>query len=111
MEISGCSSFAAAPVAIAAAFFVFVLAAGALAFAALAIFAAGRDVGARGALLKALIETQWRANEIESGAQSIFEEALIAEVERLQLICEKNECGRSDCSLCDVEDFHFAVGW
>ena len=56
MQISKSSSFAAALVAIAAAFFVFVLAARSLAFASLAVFAAGRDVGARGALFEALIE-------------------------------------------------------
>ncbi len=84
---------------------------GALAFASLAIFAAGRYVGARGALFEALIEAQWRANEIEGRAQTILEEALIAEMQRLQLIREKHESGRRDCGLRDVEDFHFAVGW
>ena len=43
--------------AFAATFFVFVLAARPLAFAPFAVFAAGRDVGARGALLQTLIET------------------------------------------------------
>ena len=52
MEISKSSLF----VAIAATFFVFVLAARSLAFAPLAVFTAGRDVGARGALFEALIE-------------------------------------------------------
>ena len=43
--------------AFAATFFVFVLATRPLAFSPFAVFAAGRDVGARGALFEALIET------------------------------------------------------
>src|SRR4029077_5230774 len=95
--------------AFAATFFVFVLAARPLAFSPFAVFAAGRDVGARGALFEALIETKGRAGEIESGAEAIFQEALITEMERLQLIREKNEGGRRDRGLRDVEDFHFAI--
>src|ERR1700719_1334456 len=95
--------------AFAATFFVFVLATRPLAFAPFAVFAAGRDVGARGALFQALIETEGRAGEIESDAQPIFEEALTAEMERLQLIREKNEGGRRHRCLRDVEDFHFAI--
>ena len=95
--------------AFAATFFVFLLAARPLAFSPFAVFAAGREVGARGALLKALIETEGRAGEIESGAQSIFDEALIAEMERLQLIREKNEGWRRGRGLRDVEDFHLAI--
>jgi hypothetical protein len=109
MEIRESSLFAAASVAIAAALFVFALTTRALAFAPFAVFTAGGDVGARGALFEALIEAQWRANEIESGAQAVLEEAPIAEVQRLQLIREKNECGRRRRRLRDVEDLYFAV--
>src|SRR5215469_8836639 len=89
--------------------FVLVLAARDLAFAALAVFAARGDVGARGALLEALIETNGRAGEIEGGAQAIFEKALVAEMKRLQLIGEKHEGGRRGGGLGDVEDFYFAI--
>ena len=109
MEISRCPSFAPALIAIAAAFFVLPLAARALAFTSLAVFAARCDVGARGALFEALIETQWRTNEIKSCAQAVFKEALIAEVERLQLIREQDECGRRRRGLRDVEDLYFAI--
>src|SRR5579864_4560611 len=111
MEISRCPSFAPALIAIAAAFFVFVLAARALAFTSLAVFAAGCDVSARGALFEALIETQRRANEIESGTQTVLEKALIAEMERFQLIRKENECGRRGRGLRDVENLHFAIRW
>ena len=94
MEISGCPSFAPALIAIATAFFVFVLVARALAFTSLAVFAAGCDVSARGALFEALIETQRRANEIESGTQTILQEALIAEMQRFRLVGEEHECRR-----------------
>ena len=80
------------------------------AFAPIAVFAAGRDVGADGALFEALIEPERRANEIEGGAQPVFEETLIAEMERFELICKENESGRRDCSLGDVENLHFAIG-
>jgi hypothetical protein len=110
MEIRKSSLFAPALVAITAALFVFALAARALAFPPLAVFAAGRDVSTGGALFEALIEPQWRANEIEGGAQTVLQEALIAEMERLQLVREKHERGRRGCRLRDVEDFHFAVG-
>ena len=109
MEIREGSSFAPALIAIAAAFFVFVLAAWALAFAPFAVFAARGDVGAGGAFFQALIETEWRANEIENGAQTIFEKPLVAEMERLQLIREKHEGGRRSCRLGDVEDLYFAI--
>ena len=95
--------------AFAATFFVFVLAARPLAFSPFAVFAAGRDMGARGALFEALIETEGRTGEIERGAQPIFEKALIAEMERLQLIREKNEGGWRNRGLRDVEDLHFTI--
>src|SRR5580700_1841401 len=109
MEIRQRSLLAPALVATTAAFFVFVLAARALAFAPLAVFAARRDVGARGALFEALIETDGCAGEIEGGAQAIFEEALITEMERLQLIREQDEGRRRGGGLRDVEDLHFAI--
>jgi len=56
MQIREGSLFAPALIAIAAAFFVLPLAARTLAFASLAILASRCDVGARGALFKALIE-------------------------------------------------------
>src|SRR5277367_2580152 len=106
MEIRNRSLLAPAFVA---AFSVLGAAARALAFAPVAVFSAGRDVGAGGALFEALIEPERRADEIEGGAQPIFEKALIAEMERLQLICEKDEGGRRDRGLRDVENLHFAI--
>jgi hypothetical protein len=106
MEISRSSLLATAFVA---AFSVLGAAARALAFAPIAVFAAGRDVGAGGALFEALIETDRRADEIEGGAEPIFEKALIAEVQRFQLIRKKNERRRRDRSLRDVENLHFAI--
>src|SRR5580700_2479998 len=76
-----------------------------------AVLAAGRDVGAGRALLEALIEADRRAGEIEGGAQAIFEEALIAEMQRLQLIREQDERGRRNGGLRNVEDLYFAIGW
>ena len=46
------------------------------------------------ALFGALQEADGRAQEIESLAQLIFEEALVAEMQALGLIGEQNKCGR-----------------
>ena len=62
------------------------------------------------ALFEALIETDGRAGEIESGAELIFKEALIAEMQRLQLVGEEHEGGRRGGGLGDVKDFDLAAG-
>ena len=62
------------------------------------------------ALFQALRKAEGRAGEIESSAQAIFEEALVAEVERLGLIGEEDEGRRRGGGLGDVKDFHFAAG-
>src|SRR4029077_9206038 len=72
--------------------------------------AARGGVGAGGALFQALGEADGRAGKIEAGAQTIFKEALVAEVERLGLIGEQNEGGRRSGGLRDVENLHFAAG-
>lgn len=61
-------------------------------------------------LFQALVETDGGAGEIEFGAQLVFEEALVTEVERLQLVGEKDEGGRGGGGLGDVENFYFAAG-
>jgi len=45
------------------------------------------------AFAKTLDEADGRADKIEFGAKLVFEEALIAEVERFFLIGEDEECG------------------
>jgi hypothetical protein len=64
----------------------------------------------RATLFQALREANGRAGEVEFGAQLVFEEALIAEMQRLELIGEKHESRRRGSGLRDVEDFHLAAG-
>lgn len=61
------------------------------------------------AFLQALVEADRRANEIESRAQPVFEEALVAEMQRLHLIGEEHKRGRSNGGLGDVVNLHFAA--
>ena len=56
------------------------------------------------AFAEALDEADRCAGEIEFSAKLIFEKALEAEMERLLLIGEKEENGRSDFGLRDVLD-------
>ena len=65
---------------------------------------------ARCALPQSLREADRRPIEIEGGPETIFKEALIAEVQRPPLIGEKHEHGRRGCSLGDVIDFYLAAG-
>src|SRR5579875_1041404 len=60
-------------------------------------------------LFQALGEADGRAGEIESGAETVFEKALIAEVQRLGLIRKQDEGGRRNGGLRHVKDFHFAA--
>src|SRR5271157_6666290 len=64
---------------------------------------------ARLAFLQPLRKTNRRADEIESGAHAIFKKPLIAEVQRLRLVREQHESGRSGRRLRDVIDFHLAA--
>ena len=66
---------------------------------------------ARSSPFQPLIEADGRAGKIEFGAQLVFEEALIAKMQRLQLIGEKDEGGRRRGGLRYVENLHFAAGW
>ena len=50
-------------------------------------------------MFQALIETDGSAGKIEFGAQLIFEEALVTEVEGLQLVGEKHESRRGGGGL------------
>src|ERR1700675_4449278 len=77
---------------------------------AAAAIAAPGYMAARGALLQALVEAKRRAGEVEGCAEAIFEEALVTEVQRLGLVGEENESGRSRSGLGDVENFHLAAG-
>src|ERR1700686_4913654 len=56
------------------------------------------------ALAEALDEAHWRADEGELGAQLVFEEAFVAEVQRLLLVGEDEERGRRRLCLGDVVD-------
>src|ERR1700734_2588159 len=60
----------------------------------------------RATLFQALREANGRAGEVEFGAQLVFEEALIAEVQRLELISEKHKRGRRGSGLRDVKNLH-----
>ena len=64
----------------------------------------------RATLFQALREANGRAGEVEFGAQLVFEEALIAKVQRLELISEKHKRGRRGSGLCDVKNLHLAAG-
>src|SRR5580704_2977996 len=57
--------------------------------------AARGGVRAGGALFQALVEADGSADEVESGAEAIFEEALVAEVQRLGLVGEEDKGGWS----------------
>src|ERR1700722_19072627 len=58
--------------------------------------------------LHALQEADWRADEIETFAELVFEEALVAEVQPLGLIGENNKRWRRGGGLRDVVNFHLA---
>ena len=49
-----------------------------------------------------------RAGEVEGFTKPVFQETLEAEMQRLLLVCEKNECGRLRRSLRDVENLDHA---
>src|SRR5262249_48700069 len=61
------------------------------------------------AFFQPLPEAHGCPGEIECGAQLIFQEALIAEVQRAWLIGEKDERWRCSTRLCEVIDFHLAA--
>src|SRR5271157_3245164 len=75
-----------------------------------AAIAALLNMAAFAALFEALGEADGSTGEIEGGAEAIFEEALIAEVQGLGLVGEEDEGGRGGGGLGDVEDFDFAAG-
>jgi hypothetical protein len=54
---------------------------------------------------ESLDETDWRAGEIPFFADLIFEEALVAEVERIFLVGEEKECRRRGFRLDEIVDF------
>src|SRR5260370_40293593 len=60
------------------------------------------------AFTEALDEADRRANVVELGAQLVFEEALVAEVQRLFLVGENQKRGRRDFCLRHVVDAHGA---
>jgi len=64
--------------------------------------------GSVAALAETLYEAHRRARKIKFGAQLIFEEALVAEMQRGLLVGEKKECGRRRFCLRDVVDAHRA---
>src|SRR5579863_3370955 len=66
---------------------------------------------ARAAFFQALREADGRAEEAKFLAQLVFQESLIAEMQRLELVGEENESGRSSAGLSDVENLHFAACW
>src|ERR1700733_8125190 len=66
---------------------------------------------ARAAFLQALGKAESGTEETEFLAQLVFQEPLIAEVQRLELVGEKDECRRRGACLSDVENLHFAAGW
>src|ERR1700733_15689504 len=70
--------------------------------------AAGLAAGivTRRALFQPLRESDRRAQGIEFLAQTVFQKALKAEMERLGLIGEKDKRGRTGRGLRDVEDLH-----
>src|ERR1700691_2864246 len=59
-------------------------------------------------LLDALQEADWRAQKIETFAQTVLEKTLKAEVQPLGLIREDHENRRRGGSLRDVINFHAA---
>src|SRR5580658_7847126 len=66
---------------------------------------------ARTAFFQALGEADGRAEEAEFLAELVFQKTLVAEMQRLKLVGEKNESGRRGAGLGDVENLHFAAGW
>src|ERR1700688_369545 len=72
--------------------------------------AAGRARSPLALFLQALQETNGRAGEIETLAQLVFEEALVAEMQALGLIGEQNKCRRRCGCLRDIVDLYLARG-
>ena len=72
--------------------------------------AAGRARSPLAPFFQALEESNGRAGKIETLAQEILEEPLIAEMQALRLIGEQNKCRRRSGCLRDVVDFHAACG-
>src|ERR1700723_1195898 len=62
------------------------------------------------ALPDALDEANGRAGEVEILAQTVFEEALVAEVQAFALVGEENECRGRTGRLRDVVNFHAMRG-
>src|SRR5579863_10380066 len=60
---------------------------------------------------EALDEADWSAGEIPFFADLIFEEALVAEVERIFLVGEEQECRRRRFRLDEIIDFNRACFW
>src|ERR1700683_325295 len=81
----------------------------ALSLAALFFLAATRPVEAVFvAFFYALEKANGRAGEVEGFPKPIFEEALVAEVQALILVREKNEGGRRSAGLRDVVNLDLA---
>src|ERR1700744_2966508 len=72
---------------------------------------AASDAGVALSFPEALDEADWRAGEIPFFANLIFEEALVAEVERIFLVGEEQECRRRSFRLDEIVDFDGASFW
>src|ERR1051325_11821959 len=63
------------------------------------------------ALADSLDEANRRTGEIKFVAQTVFKEALVAEMQFLALVRKQNERRRRSRRLCDVVNFHAVRGW
>src|SRR5579862_1344473 len=61
-------------------------------------------------LFQALRKADWTPGKVKSRAEPIFQETLITEVQRLGLIGEQHESGRSGGCLRHVVDLHLTAG-